>query len=140
MAQIRSGLIAMIYQKMIGIKIADANESAAVTLMGTDVERIVETWYLLVAELWANLIQLGIAIWLLERQLGAVCVAPIIVALGLLSPTFSFNEAGMLIRHSGYFYLDEGCYFRNESPKGLARSYSRQDQFYFRNSGINGKR
>jgi ATP-binding cassette subfamily C (CFTR/MRP) protein 1 len=52
------------------------------TLMGTDVERIAETWYLLVVESWANILQLGIAIFLLERQLGAVCIAPILIAVG----------------------------------------------------------
>jgi ATP-binding cassette, subfamily C (CFTR/MRP), member 1 len=82
MAMIRGGLIAIIYQKMIGLKTTNVNESAAMTLMGTDVERIAETCYLLVAEISANVIQLGVAIWLLERQLGTVCIAPIIVALG----------------------------------------------------------
>lgn len=83
----------MIYQKMIGMKIDNANESAALSLMGTDVERIVETWYLLIAEIWANMVQIGIAVWLLERQLGAVCVAPIIVALGMSRsvPSFYFK-------------------------------------------------
>jgi len=85
MAMIRGGLIAIIYQKMIGLKITNVNESAAMTLMGIDVERISETWYLLVAEISANVIQLSVAIWLLERQLGAVCIAPIIVALGEFS-------------------------------------------------------
>jgi len=84
MTMIRGSLIAMIYQKMLNLKSSE-NESAAMTLMGTDVERIVETWHLLLIESWSNLIQLGIGIWLLEQRLGAVCIAPIIVVLGNIS-------------------------------------------------------
>jgi len=83
MAMIRGSLISIIYQKMMILKSADANKSAAMTLMGTDVDRIVETWYLLVVDIWASILQLGIAIFLLERQLGAVCIAPILIALGI---------------------------------------------------------
>jgi len=78
---VRGSLIAVIYEKMISLKSANTNESAAITLMGTDVERIVETFFLLVVEIWANILQLSIAVFLLERQLGAVCIAPIIIAL-----------------------------------------------------------
>jgi len=52
MAMIRGSLISIIYQKMI-LKSANANESAAMTLMGTDIERIAETWYILVVEIGA---------------------------------------------------------------------------------------
>ena len=83
---IRGSLISIIYQKMMNLKSANANESAAMTLMGTEVERIVETWYLLVVSIWASILQLGIAVFLLERQLGAVCIAPIVIALGIASP------------------------------------------------------
>ena len=53
---------------MMNLKSANANESAAMTLMGTEVERIVETWYLLVVSIWASILQLGIAVFLLERR------------------------------------------------------------------------
>jgi len=44
MAMIRGSLISIIYQKMMILKSANANESAAaMTLMGTDVERIAKT-------------------------------------------------------------------------------------------------
>lgn len=82
MAKVRSALIAVIYQKLLSLKFANANNSAAVTLMGTDVDRIAESLYLLISELAANVVQMSIAVWLLERQLGAVCIAPIVVALG----------------------------------------------------------
>ncbi|CZT49492.1 related to multidrug resistance-associated protein [Rhynchosporium secalis] len=80
MAMIRGGVIGMIYRKITTLKSANTNDSAAMTLMGTDVEQIAENMHLILTDLWANLLQIGIAIWLLERQLGAVCIAPVIVA------------------------------------------------------------
>jgi ATP-binding cassette, subfamily C (CFTR/MRP), member 1 len=82
MAKIRSALIAVIYRKLLNLKYANANESAAVTLMGTEVDRICESLHYAVSEVVPNIVQLGIAVWLLERQLGAVCIAPVIVTLG----------------------------------------------------------
>ncbi|POR39545.1 ABC transporter [Tolypocladium paradoxum] len=84
MAMTRGGLIALIYRKLTESPIqgSDATDSAIMTLIGTDVERICESWYLLVAEVGPSVVQLGAAVWLLQRQLGAVCVAPVILALG----------------------------------------------------------
>ncbi len=86
MAVIRGGLIGLIYEKLSHAPLgsAEASDSAVMTLIGTDVERIGETWYMFISEIWASVIQLSIAVWLLERQLGAVCVAPVILALGQL--------------------------------------------------------
>jgi len=36
----------------------------------------------IITDLWANVLQIGIAIYLLERQVGAVCIAPVILAIG----------------------------------------------------------
>lgn len=84
MAMIRGGLIGLIYEKLSSAPIgsAAASDSAVMTLIGADVERIGGTWHMLISEIWACIIQLGIAVWLLQRQLGAVCVAPVVLALG----------------------------------------------------------
>jgi ATP-binding cassette, subfamily C (CFTR/MRP), member 1 len=80
-AMIRGGLVGVIFRKMLELNICDAQESSALTLMSTDVERIAETWNF-VNELWANLIQALIAIWLLEQQLGVACIYPVLISLG----------------------------------------------------------
>src|SRR4051794_31449025 len=82
MAKIRSALVAVIYRKLIVLKYANVNESAAMTLMGSEVDRICESLHYVISEIVPNIIQLGVAVWLLERQLGAVCIAPVIVTLG----------------------------------------------------------
>jgi hypothetical protein len=49
--------------------------------MGTDVERIVNGLQS-IHEMWASLLEIGIACWLLERQLSLACIAPIVLVAG----------------------------------------------------------
>ncbi|KAK4444912.1 ABC multidrug transporter [Podospora aff. communis PSN243] len=79
MAMMRGGLISTIYQKALSLPSTDSGSSPVMTLLGTDVERICEIWHDAIAEIFPNIIQLGVAIWLLYRQMGAVCVAPVIL-------------------------------------------------------------
>lgn len=53
-------------------------DDSVLTLMSTDVSRVVGGIQN-VHELWANTIEVALAAWLLERQLGAAFVAPIVV-------------------------------------------------------------
>ncbi|KGO43779.1 ABC transporter, integral membrane type 1 [Penicillium expansum] len=81
LTMMRSGLISMIYDQTIDMAAADLTDSAAITLMGTDVERIVANLKNL-HEAWASVIELGIAIWLLEREIGVACFIPLVISLG----------------------------------------------------------
>ncbi|CAG8907277.1 unnamed protein product [Penicillium egyptiacum] len=81
LTMIRSGLISMIYDQTIDMTAADLTDSAAITLMGTDVERIVTNLKNL-HEAWASIIELGTAIWLLEREIGVACFIPLVISLG----------------------------------------------------------
>jgi ATP-binding cassette subfamily C (CFTR/MRP) protein 1 len=56
-------------------------EITAVTLMGMDVERIVQGMQLF-HDAWASLLNIAIASWLLGQQLYLACLAPIIIVLG----------------------------------------------------------
>ncbi|KAJ4255444.1 hypothetical protein NW762_009439 [Fusarium torreyae] len=80
-AMVRGGLITLIYGKMMKLPTDDLNESSAVTLMGNDVETLIEKLHMLLVESWANSLTVGIAIYMLAAQLGAVCVAPIVTAI-----------------------------------------------------------
>lgn len=55
-------------------------DDSVLTLMSTDVSRIAGGIHN-VHELWANTIEVALAAWLLETQLGAAFVAPIVVVL-----------------------------------------------------------
>lgn len=81
---VRGGLITLIYGKMLRLPTTNLNESSAVTLMGNDVETLVEKIHQLLVESWANTLTVGIAMWMLASQLGAVCIAPIVTAIGKL--------------------------------------------------------
>ena len=82
MSMIRGQLISLIYNKLTTLPITNIDESSAMTLMSTDVQKIAESLYYLVIDILPNVCQLAIAVYLLYTNLGAVCVAPIIVTVG----------------------------------------------------------
>ncbi|KAJ5929513.1 hypothetical protein N7454_006463 [Penicillium verhagenii] len=76
----RAGLVSMIHEKLMRSRTVDVNESEAVTLMEVDVDRIVKNLHSF-HETWASVVEIIIAIWLLERQLGAACVVPALICI-----------------------------------------------------------
>nr|AAP78734.1 ABC transporter [Alternaria brassicae] len=79
--QMRGGLISMLYKKATEVTLMDMDPASSITLMSADVERIVtgmETGH----EVWSNTLEISLAMYLLERQLGAACAVPIGVAVG----------------------------------------------------------
>lgn len=82
MSMMRGELTSVVYTKLLSLPKAD--ESAALTLMGTDIQRIAQTFYMALIDVVPASVQLSIAIYLLYREIGVVCVAPVIVALGTL--------------------------------------------------------
>lgn len=78
---VRCGLTAKIYHHTMVLTSTQLKDSAAVTLMGTDVERIAETLKF-VHELWASIPEIGVAVWLLARQVSGASVVPLIICLG----------------------------------------------------------
>jgi len=81
---LRGTLVSAIFSKSTEISITALDNSAAVTLMSTDVDRIVRG-IRDAHQLWATVIQIGLATWLLEKQLGLACLAPVVVVGGDLS-------------------------------------------------------
>lgn len=77
----RGALVAMLYSKLLRTRSGALDQSIALTLVTTDAEKIVETFWRLILDPWSCLLQLGILVYLLYRQVGAVCCAPIIVML-----------------------------------------------------------
>lgn len=81
---IRGALISLTYRCMLDMNDRDEDESSSLSLINVDIDRIISCleWVIGVAP---DAIQVGIAIWLLEARLGAICVAPVLVVLGELS-------------------------------------------------------
>ncbi|KAF4630786.1 hypothetical protein G7Y89_g7350 [Cudoniella acicularis] len=76
----RGGMIAMLFSKTVNLSVSAIDPSASVTLMSADIERIATGWQT-IHDMWANVIEIGLAIYLLYRQLGVACAVPIGVAI-----------------------------------------------------------
>ncbi|PWI71738.1 Na/K ATPase alpha 1 subunit [Purpureocillium lilacinum] len=84
--RMRGSLVALVYEKTLELRAADRGDTTAVTLMGTDVERIAMGMQF-VHEVWASVLDVGIASWLLGRQLYVACIAPIVLILVFVAAT-----------------------------------------------------
>ncbi len=73
--------MSMVYKKACTLNLKDADPAESVTLMSADVERIVQGWQTM-HEMWANIAEIALAIFLLERELGVACVVPVGVTVG----------------------------------------------------------
>ncbi|CAK43810.1 hypothetical protein CBS115989_4952 [Aspergillus niger] len=83
----RACLGSAIFQKTTESRLEVAGKSSAITLMSTDIERILKG-FLNLHEFWANLVEVALASWLLERELGVAFVAPIcLVVVSVVSIT-----------------------------------------------------
>jgi ATP-binding cassette, subfamily C (CFTR/MRP), member 1 len=80
----RGGLVSMLYRKATDLSMKDVDPAASMTLMSADIERIVQGWQSM-HEIWANALEVALAIFLLEGQLGVACVIPVVVSLRKLT-------------------------------------------------------
>jgi ABC-type multidrug transport system fused ATPase/permease subunit len=74
----RGAAVGLIHNQTMKLQDGVYNESAAVTLMSTDIDRIA-TSMASVHEVWAQLIEVIIGTWLLARQVGWVSVIPVVL-------------------------------------------------------------
>lgn len=75
---VRGCLVTAIYHHSIEAKLTDEGNSAAVTLMSTDVDRIIKGGPFL-HEVWANAVEIAIGCWLLHDKLGVAFITPFLV-------------------------------------------------------------
>lgn len=66
----RGILVSAIFKHTLELDFATAKKSAAVTLMSTDVDNI-EAGFVIMHNIWAGVIELGIGVYLLSRYVGA---------------------------------------------------------------------
>ena len=93
-AMVRSILIVEIYRKATVARIDTGRDSAALTLMSTDMDRI-NLGLRSIHDIWASIIQVALSSWMLYIQLGAVFVAPIVLVIVCVA------ALGVLIRLTG---------------------------------------
>ncbi|MCJ1475167.1 hypothetical protein MMC13_003827 [Lambiella insularis] len=96
LTKVRSCLVSAIYRKSTEINLAALDKSSAITLMSTDIQRI-EDGLMVFHDLWGNTAEVGIATWLLQKQLGAAFIIPITVAvLSAMGSVWLSSKAGIL--------------------------------------------
>lgn len=78
--KLRGTLISLIYSKTLTVSVPTAQKGSAITLMSADVERTA-TGLRFMHECWASCIDIGLGIYLLQRQLGPASAAPGVVFL-----------------------------------------------------------
>ncbi|KAH0437695.1 ABC multidrug transporter [Colletotrichum camelliae] len=76
---LRGGLVSLIFRKSLGLDAATAGQGKAVTLMSTDIDSIASGVKDL-HEIWASILELGVAVYLLNLQIGAACFVVMIPA------------------------------------------------------------
>lgn len=90
----RGVLVRLVYNETLGLSTTAANENpnASATLIQADVERIgfgMRNMH----EAYASMLEIAVAIFLLERQLGIAVLAPLGIIIGEFSPALqSFTE------------------------------------------------
>ncbi len=77
----RGALVSIICSHIFELDASTTAGSDALTLTSTDVDRICVSMVDM-HEIWGNAIEIGIALYLLERQLGLGCIGPAIVVIG----------------------------------------------------------
>ncbi|KAJ5200516.1 ABC transporter integral membrane type 1 [Penicillium cf. griseofulvum] len=90
---VRGGLMALVYQHMMELPLGSTDESSAMSLMGADVEMLAEYFHSTVCESWACIIQLGLAAWILQTQIGIACITPIIIVVAFTAASFAMGNA-----------------------------------------------
>lgn len=81
---VRGTLVNIIYAQTLDLSITSLDESASVTLMSSNVERICEA-LLSIHTIWASPIEIGLAIWLLQGEIGLALFGPLVVTAAALT-------------------------------------------------------
>jgi len=91
----RMGLVGIIYNRCLTIKDGVFDESAAVALMSNDTGNGANCWDLF-HELWSQVLELCIGMYMLARELGWVCVLPLLVVLCKPYCLYRFTQMALM--------------------------------------------
>ncbi|KAL1619695.1 hypothetical protein SLS56_010027 [Neofusicoccum ribis] len=85
-SMMRGSIVPCIYKKTLRLDLAEANSADALTLISTDIDTIVQGIVQL-HETWGSLVEIGLSVYLIYRQLGAACAMPIAFAIFVMVGT-----------------------------------------------------
>ncbi|TEY60568.1 hypothetical protein BOTCAL_0180g00030 [Botryotinia calthae] len=84
---VRGALTGAIYSHTLEFSLPNLNQSAAVTLVSSDVERICVALQP-IHNLWASPLEIALATWLLQREIGIALLGPLFVTMVAVSGLF----------------------------------------------------
>jgi ABC-type multidrug transport system fused ATPase/permease subunit len=84
---VRGALVNVIYKQTLDLSITALGETKAITLMSSDVERICQA-ILPIHSIWSSPLEIGLAIWLLQREVGLALLGPLIITTLAVSGPF----------------------------------------------------
>lgn len=91
---VRGSLVNAIYAQTLDLSVTSLDESAAVTLMSSDVERICDA-ILSIHNLWSSPVEIALAILLLQKEIGVALLGPLfITALAISGPFLISRRMG----------------------------------------------
>ncbi|KAJ6783186.1 hypothetical protein PWT90_07877 [Aphanocladium album] len=88
----RGMLVSEIYDKTLMIDLSSPSDFTTATLMSTDVTRFSDC-FSLINLIWSSTVQVALAVWLLEKQIGLICLVPIGVCLFVTAITMKLSGA-----------------------------------------------
>ncbi|KAH8599078.1 ABC transporter-like protein [Bisporella sp. PMI_857] len=88
---IRGSIVGLIYATTLSLDTKTASESAALTLMSTDIE-VIASGFEVFDSVWASPIEIGIATYLLYNQIGLAFIAPIVISLIFVSVSMAMRK------------------------------------------------
>jgi ATP-binding cassette subfamily C (CFTR/MRP) protein 1 len=88
---VRGSLVTLIFNKTLRMSTTAISDTAPITLMSTDIERI-GSGLREVHEVYSNFIEVALALWLLARLLNIATIAPTVVVVGTSSKSSSSFE------------------------------------------------
>jgi ATP-binding cassette subfamily C (CFTR/MRP) protein 1 len=91
---VRGSLVNAIYAQTLDLSITSLDESAAVTLMSSDVQRICDA-ILPIHNIWSGPLEIALAIWLLQKEIGLALLGPLLItALAISGPFLISSHMG----------------------------------------------
>ena len=91
LSMLRVCLVTAVYRTTVRLPEYRRDNAAAITLMNSDVN-FIQTGFEDIHECWASLVEVAIACWLLQRQLGSAFVAPLIVVVVCAAASFGLGK------------------------------------------------
>jgi ATP-binding cassette subfamily C (CFTR/MRP) protein 1 len=123
----RGSVVPFIFRKTLQLDLADVKPVAALTLISTNMETITQG-IILMHEVWASAIEIGLAVYLLERQLGAASAVPVRFA-----PVVLFITGGVAV----FIGKSQAAWILSSQKRVAKTSSTLENMKWLKLSGLN---